>query len=246
MPPYITRSVARKQALEPYKKAIVPPSPTGKGSHIRRSQPSDDEVPALTASNTLESEPSFDRPITPDQVEVEEFKRSPTACSVELSDESSSSIVTDDRHNVADRALAERMLADLQQQKRLNEERLERHRGLQSKLNRFVNPRANEIARSHSGPKLPTGVTGFGHRTGTWVVEDDVWRPDFTPSTNQLPSIREIGEEVQETQEARQVQEVRNLPLNKVIQQDLSRGGVFRALTPLPSFVSGGGAMQTR
>ena len=237
MPPYNTRSAARKRALEripePYKNA------TGKGTNVRRTPTPYEQVPTLTASNTLESEPSFDRPVTPDQDEEdEEFQRSPTTCSVDLPDEpslpiASGSIVSDDSHRVADRALAERMLADLQQQKKVAEDRLEHYRQLQVESNRQAGPRVNVL--SLPGPKLPVGVASFG-RTGTWVNED-AWRPNPTLSTDQLPSIREVGEE----------EEVQNLLVTKITQKDLGgRGGIFRVLTPLPSFVTGNGVTRAR
>jgi len=238
MPPYNTRSAARKRALEqatkPYNDA------TGKGTNVRRTHTPGEEVPTLTASNTLGSEPSFDRPVTPDQdgEEDEEFQRSPTTCSIDLPEEPSSPIVSgstvsDDRYRAADRALAERMLAELQQKKRVVEDRLQHYRILQVESNRPAGPRAK--VRSLPGPRLPVGVSAFG-RTGTWVNED-VWRPNPTPSTDQLPTIREIGEE----------QEVQNPLVSKIIQEDLgSGGGVFRALTPLPSFVTGNGVTRAR
>jgi len=65
MSPYNTRSVARKQALETYKNTIASPSATGKGTHIRWTYSSDEEVPTLSHSNSLESEDSFGRPGTP-------------------------------------------------------------------------------------------------------------------------------------------------------------------------------------
>lgn len=236
MPPYNTRSAARKRALErapePYKNAA------GKGTNVRRTQ-TPEEVPTLTASNTLESEPSFDRPVTPDQDEEdEEFQRSPTACSIDLPDEpapsiDNNSIVNDDRYMAADRALAERMLADLRQRKTVAEDRLQHHRNLQVESNRPAGLRAK--VHNLAGPRLPVGVSSFG-RTGTWVNED-VWRPNPTPSTDQLPTIREIGEE----------EEVQNLLVKKIIREDIGGAdGVFRALTPLPSFVTGNGAMRTR
>ena len=238
MPPYNTRSAARKRALEraqdPYKNA------TAKGTNVRLTQ-TPDEVPTLVASKTLESEPSLDRPVTPDQDdEDEEFQRSPTTCSTDLPDEPSSPIasgpiVTDDRYKAADKALAERMFADLQRHKRVAEDRLQHYRTLQVESNRPAGPRAK--IRSLPGPRLPVGVVSFG-RTGTWVNED-VWRPNPTPSTDQLPSIREIGE----TQE----EEVQNLLASKIIREDVGDGaGVFRMLTPLPSFVTGNGVTQTR
>jgi hypothetical protein len=246
MPPYNTRSAARQRALEPYKNAIVSSSATGKGTHIRWTYSSGEEVPSLSASSTVESEASFDRPATPDQDEDNKFQRSPTACSVEISDDSASSVVEDDTCRAAERALVERMFAELQQQKKVAEERvmqnhklcdaaggLDDYRNQQVRSNRPVNQSTGGI-RNISGPKLPLGVTGFG-RTGTWVV-DDVWRPEFVSSTNRLPSIREFGEE----------QEVQSLLLSGVTQEDLRRGGSFGMLTPLPSFVTGNGDVRMR
>jgi len=240
MPPYNTRSAARKRALEraqePYKNA------TGKGTNVQRTHTPDEEVPALTASNTLESESSSGRPVTPDQdEEVEEFQRSPTACSTDLPEEPTPSIVddpmdADERYRAADQALAERMFTDLLQRKAVDEDRLQYHRTLQVESNRPGGPR---VVPSLPGPKLPVGVSSFG-RTGTWVNED-VWRPNPTPSTDQLPSIREIGEE----KEVAVV--VQNPLVKRIIRQDIGGGdGVFRSLTPLPSFVTRNGVTQVR
>jgi len=180
---------------------------------------------------------SSDRPVTPDQDEDEELQRSPTACSVELPDEHTPPIVNDESHSAADRTLAERMHIDLQERKMAAEARLQHHRNLLSKSRRPANPRA-EVARRPFGPKLPPGVVRITP-TGTWVSDDnDILRPGSAPSTTQLPSIREFGEE----------QMVQDLPPNPVAQENLSRGrgGVFRELTPLPSFVTRNGATQAR
>jgi hypothetical protein len=238
MSPYNTRSAVRKQALEPYKNAIVSPSATGKGTHIRWTY-SSEEVPTLSHSSSLDSEASFDRPATPDQDEDDEYQRS---SSVEIPDEPSSPIVQDDRYSAAERAVMERMLTELQQQKVVVEERAwrrsdgakgpEHRHNLQVESNRPTNPRAEEV-RTPLGPKLPLGIVGFG-RSGTWVV-DDVWRPEHAPSTNQLPSIRELEEE----------REVQNSLLN-ITQENLGGNAGFRTLTPLPSFVTGNEAAKTR
>ncbi|KAF9652733.1 hypothetical protein BDM02DRAFT_3108829 [Thelephora ganbajun] len=245
MHPYNTRSAARKQALAPYKNVIVSPSATGKGTHIRWIYPSDEEVPNLSHSHSLESEDSFDRPETPDQGEDEGFQRSPTVRSVELADDDrrSSPIIEDFPYSAADQAITERMLAQLQQQKKAAEERMSRmadaakaqeeRNNLQPNSNRPGNSRAEEVLNLQ-GPKLPVGIVGFG-RTGTWVA-DRIWRPNFVPSTDQLPSIREFGEE----------KEVQSSLPNNVTQEDLSRNPGFRMLTPLPSFVTGNGAAQMR
>lgn len=244
MPPY-TRSAARRQALELYKNAVVSPSATGKGTHYRWTYSSDEELPTLSQSSSLETEASFDRPVTPDEDEDEEsqFQRSPTACSIELSEERESLIVEDHRYGSVERAVMERMLVQLKEQKRAVEERvarrseaakaLEHRNNLQPKSDRPDDSEAEEILNP-VGPKLPRGIIGIG-RNGTWVV-DDVWRPKIVLSTNQLPSIRESGEG----------QEVQNVPLNKVIKEDLSRDPGLRKLTPLPSFVTGNGDVQMR
>lgn len=232
MPPYNTRSAARKRALEQATK------PYGNATSVRRTHTP--EVPTPTGSKTVEPELPLDRPVTPDQDEEdEEFQRSPTTCSTDLPDEPSSPIVSipvisDHKRRAADRALAERMLADLKQQKRVAEDRLQYYHDLQVESNRPTGPRAK--IHNLPGPRLPVGVVSFG-RTGTWVNED-VWRPNPTPSTDQLPTIREVGEEEQEVQ---------NLLVSKITQEDLGgRVRVFGALTPLPSFVTGDGVTQTR
>jgi len=211
MPRYNTRSVARQRAA---------------AGHFSDSE----QVPALSTAST-----SPHRPMTPDQDEdeIEEFQRSPTACSVDLPDEPTPSTVNDESHSAADRTLVERMHLDLQERKIAAEAHLQHHRNLLSNLksNRPANPRADEEAHLPFGPKFPPGVIGFA-REGTWVSdENDILRPESKPSTTQLPSIRGIGEVPHEVQDP---------PLNTVAQVHLSRGrgGVFRELTPLPSFVT--------
>lgn len=243
MPPYNTRSVARRRALELlepelHENTTVSPSATGKERHIRRTYSPDEEVPTLSTSNTLESEDYFDRPMTPDQGQDEEFQRSPTACSIEIPDEPAPPIVEDNKYYPAERAVVERMFAQLQEQKMAAEERMKK-RGLdyecdlQLKSKQPANPRVREV-HNPVGPKLPLGIVGLG-RTGTWIV-DDIWRPESVQSTSELPSVREFGEE----------REVQDLLSSKVTQEDLGRGATFKMLTPLPSFVTGDGAANTR
>ena len=170
--------------------------------------------------------------MSPDQDEDEEFQRSPTACSIEISDERTPPTVEDHEPSAAERAVMERMLAQLQEQKKATEERaaakaLEFRNNPQPKSDRPTNKELLDPSR----PRPPLGVTGFG-RTGTWVAEN-VWRPTFVSSTDQLPSVREVGEE----------EEVQDLPLNdvEVIQEDPGENPGFRMLTPFPSFVTGNG-----
>jgi len=117
------------------------------------------------------------------------------------------------------------MLARLQAQKQSIEERATRLeyeakvlQQLRPKLNQPGNSAASE-AQVVSGPKLPVGIIGFG-RTGTWIADDN-WRPEFIPSTNELPTIRRQGEE----------QEVQDSLLSKATEEDLSRNPDFRMLT---------------
>ena len=126
------------------------------------------------------------------------------------------------------------MFAQLQEQKKAAEELMMKNRVLAdaSGSYRSANPKA-QAYNSH-GPKLPPGVAGFG-RNGTWII-DEMWRPEFAPSTDQLPSIRESGEE----------QEVQGSAISEVTQEDLGRGAGLRTLTPLPSFVTGDGAARMR
>jgi hypothetical protein len=246
MPPYNTRSAARRRALEPYKNATPTPTPsaTSKRSRVRWADPLDDseEVPTLSQSNSLESEDSLDRAETPDQDDDDEFQRSPTVGSVEIPDEPAPPVIEDDRYGATERAVMERMFAELQEQKRVIEERAmkdlmlldttegpELHYNPQARSNRPTNPKVEEV-HNFPGPKLPRGVIGFG-RNGTWVV-DDVWQPEHVPSTTQLPSIRESEEK----------QEVQKSSLDNVTREDVGRNAWLRELTPLPSFVTGNGA----
>ena len=234
MPSYNTPNLTNEYDFEPYKNAIASPSATGEGIHTQQICPLNGKIPTLSHSGSLDSEASCDHPVTPDQDEGEEFQGS----QIEIPDERASPIVEDYSYSLAERAVMKRMLARLQEQKRVVEERAARmadfvkaqeHRNnLQPNSGR---PRAEEVTNLQ-GPKLPIGVIGFG-REGTWVVED-VWRPSFVPSTDQLPSIREFEEE----------QVVQDSPLNNVTQEDLSsRKPDFRMLTPLPSFVTGNGGV---
>jgi len=234
MSSYNTRSATRRQVLESYTNAIVSPSATGKGILIRWAYSSNDESP------TLESESFTPRPVTPDQ-DGDEFQRSPASSSIEITDERASPVVEDIEYSAADRAFAERMLLELQQQKEIVDERASRLLDPAKAQGNPLNPQASSnqsgdpgTRRVLSGPKLPTGVIGLG-RTGTWMV-DEIWRPKFVPSTNQLPSVRESGEEEDV---------VENPPPNDVTQEDLGgRDTRLRLLTPLPSFVTGDGTVQ--
>ena len=234
MPPYNTPNLTNEYGFESYKNAIASPSATGEGIHTRWIYPPNEKIPTLSHSGSLDSEASFDRPVTPDQDEGEEFQGS----QIEIPDERASPIVEDYSYSPAERAVMKRMLARLQEQKRVVEERAarmadfvkaqERRNNLQPNSDR---PGAEEVTNLQ-GPKLPLGVVGFG-REGTWVVEK-AWRPSFVPSTDQLPSIREFEEE----------QVVQDPLLNNVTQEDLSsRKPDFRMLTPLPSFVTGNGGV---
>lgn len=240
MPPYSIRRGTRQTASELYENATISPSATGRGLHIRWTNPSDREVPALSAFSPLEPGASPDHTVTTDQEEddeddeddedgeAEEFRRSPTACSVEIPHKPASPIVEETRHNTMDRATVTRMLTELGQWKRAAEERMRKgdqdyQRDLLS--NKRANLKAKEVPNTY-GPKLPVGVIGFG-RTGTWIF-DDLWRPDPVPSTSQLPSIQEPGEE----------QEVQDLLLGTGTKNDLGKGAGSRLLTPLPSFVT--------
>jgi len=234
MSPYNTRSAVRKQALEPYEGENVTESPsaTGKGTHIRWTY-SSNEVPTFAHSGSLEPGPSSNHPVTPDQGEDEEFQRSPTTCSTEIPDEQASYIAEDYGYSAGEQDIMERMLAQLQGQKKAAEERaaakaLEHHDDPQLMSDRSTN---RELS-NQPGPKIPLGVTGFG-RTGTWVAEN-VWRPAFVSSTDQLPSVREFGKE----------EEVQDPPPNNVAREDPSRNPGFRMLTPLPSFVEGNGGVE--
>ena len=190
MSPYNTRSAARNQTIAPYEDMILSPSATGMGTHIRWIYSSDEGVPALSHPGSLESEASFDRPVTPDQDEVEHFRRSPTACSIEIVNERGSPAVENHQCSPAERAFVVRMLAELQEQKKAIEE-------LAARTAANAQPEPDRpVDLNVEGPKLPIGVIGFG-REGTWVVEN-TWRPDFTLSTDQLPTIRESGEEVED------------------------------------------------
>jgi len=235
MSPYNTRSEVRRQALEPYTNAVVSPSATGQGIHIRWNYPPNEEIP------TFESEASTPHPTTPDQDGDSEFQRSPTACSIEITDERASPVVEDVEYSAADRAFAERMLAELKQQKEVVEEHAARLLDPAKAQGNHPNPQANSNRSGDSstvgvfsGPKLPVGVIGLG-RTGTWVV-DELWRPEIVPSTNQLPSVREAGE----------AEVVENPLPNDATQEDLGeRDARLRMLTPLPSFVGGGTVQMT-
>jgi len=220
MSPYNTRSAVRKQVLESYEdeNATVSPSATGKGTHIRLMYSSDEE--ALT----LECGPSIDRTMTPDQ---DEDEQSSTVCSTEIPDERGSPIADDHESSVAERAIMERMLAQLQEQKNAAEERAAA-RAQEHHDNPQQDPRVMELPNP-PGPRLPLGVTGFG-RTGTWVAEN-IWRPTYVSSTNDLPSVREFGE----------VEGVQDSPPNNITQEVPGRNPGFRGLTPLPSFVNGDG-----
>ena len=233
MSPYNTRSAARRRALGIDENAVVSPSATGKGTHTRWTY-SDEAAPTLPTPTTREPEASFDRPMTPDQ--DEEFQRSPTTGSVELPNEPTSHTAEDNRPNTGERAVVERMFAHLQEQKKAAEELMMKNRVLAdaSGSYRSADPKA-QTNNSH-GPKLPPGVVGFG-RNGTWII-DKMWRPEFAPSTDQLPSIHESGEE-QEVQG-------QGLAISEATQEDLGRGAGLRTLTPLPSFVTGDGAARMR
>ena len=235
MSPYNTRSAARRRALGIDENAVVSPSATGKGTHTRWTY-SDEVAPTLPTPTTREPEASFDRPMTPDQDEDEEFQRSPTTCSVEIPNEPTSHTAEDNRPNTGEQAVVGRMFAQLQEQKKAAEELMMRNRVLAdaSGSYRSANPKAQ--AHDLHGPKLPPGVAGFG-RNGTWII-DEMWRPEFAPSTDQLPSIHESGEE-QEVQG-------QGLAISEATQEDLGRGAGLRTLTPLPSFVTGDGAARMR
>lgn len=194
MPSYNTRSAARKRALESCENAIASPSTTGKGANIRQTYSSNEEIPTISHSNTLESVTSFERPATPnqdeDEDEDEEFQRSPTTSSIDID------IAEDHQYSPADRAIIERMLAQLQEQKKVVEQRaadaaraFERRKKLQPKSGRPGDP-TQEVA-DLPGQKLPLGVARLG-RTGTWV-DEKIWRPNFVHSTTELPSIHEDG-----------------------------------------------------
>ena len=174
--------------------------------------------------------------MTPDQDEDEEFQRSPTTGSVEIPNEPTSHTAEDNRPNTGEQAVVGRMFAQLQEQKKAAEELMMRNRVLAdaSGSYRSANPKAQ--AHNLRGPKLPPGVAGFG-RNGTWII-DEMWRPEFAPSTDQLPSIHESGEE-QEVQG-------QGLAISEATQEDLGRGAGLRTLTPLPSFVTGDGAARMR
>ena len=166
MPPYNTRSAARKQALEPHENVVVSPSATGEGTHIRWIYPSSGEDPTLSQSNSLESD-SYDRPMTPDEDEDEDEEEALRAVERMLAVLREQTMVIEERAAMADAAKTQKHCNKLQPESRT--------RGIRE------------------GPKLPLGVVGFG-REGTWVVED-VWQPIIVPSTNQLPSVREFEEE---------------------------------------------------
>ena len=229
---YVSRSATPEQAPTPY--VTVSTSATGLGTHLLWVCPPD-EVPALSHPGSLESEVSFDRPVAPGQGEDEYFQRSPTTSSIETVDEQEPHVVENPPCSLAERAIVERGLLRLQEQKRTIEERAARMAAAtkgQSEPDRPVN-------RNIEGPKLPIGVSGFG-REGTWVVED-LWQPIVTPSTDQLPSVREFGEEEEVevllsniTQE-----EAQDLPPNDATQEKPTFNSRSRRLTPLPSFVSG-------
>jgi len=203
MPPHNTRSAASKRAFAPHDNVTVSPS----------------------RSVSLEPEVPLDQPVTPDEDEDERSWRSPSADLIETADEQDSLEVENHLCSLDERASTECILAQLQEQKRVIEAlaaRMEDVTRGQPKPDQQVN-------RNRVGPNLPVGVVGLG-REGTWVVEDP-WQPIFTPSTNQLPTVREFGEE----------QGLKDLPLNNVTQEDRipSNNPHPRGLTPLPSFVSG-------
>lgn len=196
--------------------------------HIQRIHPLD-EVPSNTGP--LESEAPFDRPVAPDEDEDERSRRSPSVDSIDIADEQESLEVEKLLCSLEERTITEHMLDHLNEQKRATETLAARMADTTQ-----GQPKPNQPAnRNMVGPKLPRGVAGLG-REGTWVVADP-WEPFLVPSTDQLPTVRESGEE----------QRVESgSPPNNVIQEDHipnSNPQIGnprpRGLTPLPSFVSG-------
>lgn len=167
MPPYNTRSAARKRVPGPYENAIVSPSANGTGTHIRRTYPSPEEVPTLSNSGSAESKASSHRPVAPYRGEGEdkdeESQRPLPARSTKIANKRKAAIVVEER--------AARMRAQ--------------------PLPDQENDSGDERATNPKGQKLPPGIIGLG-RQGTWIV-GDARRP--TPSTDQRPSVREFGKE---------------------------------------------------
>jgi len=218
MPSYNTRSATRKRTSAPHENVTVSPSGTGTETHIHPL----DEVPSNPGS--LES------PVTPDEDEDERSRRSPSVDSIDIADEQESLEVEEHLCSLEERTITEHMLDHSNVQKRATETLAARMADTTE-----GQPKPNQPANHNMvGPKLPRGVGGFG-REGTWVVTDP-WQSFLIPSTNQLPTVREPGEE----------QRVEDSPPNNVIQEDHIPNSNpqignprRRGLTPLPSFVSG-------
>ena len=219
MTSYNTRSAARKRNFAPHEDVTVSPSTTGTGTHIHPL----DEVPSNPGS--LEST------VTPDEDEDKRPQRSPSVDSINIADEQDSLEVERHLCSLEGRTSTECLLNQSHEQKGTIEALTARMTDATKGQPKLGQPTVNHDI---VGPKLPGGVVGIS-REGTWIAKGP-WELFLVPSTNQLPTVREFGEE----------ERVEDLPPNNVTQQDRipnSNPRVGnprrRGLTPLPSFVSG-------
>lgn len=171
-----------------------------------------EETLSHSNSGLLESEDSFDRPVAPGQQDENDFQRASSFCASDASD-------VDERvslgselsiYREADGVVIQRAMDQLKEIEELNFERLRRLKEeairqglLQSE------PDQQEGTSKVSGSKLSGGRARLLGPNGTWV--DDGRRG---PSTNELPSVREDKEKLEEVPNT--------WPFKSVSEEDLS------------------------